>query len=31
VITDLCLTRISGKGADGYGEALARLRAEVAE
>jgi 3-dehydroquinate dehydratase II len=31
VITDLCLTRISGKGPDGYNEALARLGAELAE
>jgi len=31
VITDLCLTRISGKGPDGYKEVLARLRAELAE
>jgi 3-dehydroquinate dehydratase-2 len=31
VITDLCLTRISGKGPDGYKEALERLRAELAE
>jgi 3-dehydroquinate dehydratase II len=31
VITDLCLTRISGKGPDGYKEALARLGAELAE
>jgi 3-dehydroquinate dehydratase-2 len=30
VITDLCLTRISGKGPDGYGDALERLRAELA-
>jgi 3-dehydroquinate dehydratase II len=31
VITDLCLTRISGKGADGYGVALERLKEEFAE
>jgi 3-dehydroquinate dehydratase-2 len=31
VITDLCLTRISGKGPDGYRAALERLRAEMAE
>ena len=31
VITDLCLTRISGKGPDGYKDALERLRAEMAE
>ena len=31
VITDLCLTRISGKGADGYRDALERLRAEFAQ
>jgi 3-dehydroquinate dehydratase II len=31
VITDLCLTRISGKGPDGYRDALERLRAEMAE
>jgi 3-dehydroquinate dehydratase II len=30
VITDLCLTRISGKGPDGYRDALAALRAEFA-
>jgi 3-dehydroquinate dehydratase-2 len=30
VITDLCLTRISGKGPDGYRDALERLRAEMA-
>jgi len=30
VITDLCLTRISGKGPDGYKDALERLRAEMA-
>jgi 3-dehydroquinate dehydratase-2 len=29
VITDLCLTRISGKGPDGYRDALERLRAEM--
>ena len=28
VITDLCLTRISGKGPDGYRDALERLSAE---
>jgi 3-dehydroquinate dehydratase-2 len=31
VITDLCLTRISGKGPAGYRDALERLRAEMAE
>jgi 3-dehydroquinate dehydratase II len=31
VITDLCLTRIAGKGPDGYRDALERLRAELAE
>jgi 3-dehydroquinate dehydratase-2 len=31
VITDLCLTRISGKGPDGYRDALERLRGELAE
>lgn len=31
VITDLCLTRISGKGPDGYRDALERLRAEMTE
>jgi 3-dehydroquinate dehydratase II len=31
VITDLCLTRISGKGPDGYKDALERLRAELAQ
>jgi len=31
VITDLCLTRISGKGPDGYRDALERLRAELAQ
>jgi 3-dehydroquinate dehydratase II len=31
VITDLCLTRIAGKGPDGYRDALERLRAEMAE
>ncbi len=30
VITDLCVTRISGKGPDGYRDALERLRAEMA-
>ena len=29
VITDLCLARISGKGPDGYRDALERLRAEL--
>jgi 3-dehydroquinate dehydratase II len=29
VITDLCVARISGKGPDGYREALERLRAEM--
>jgi 3-dehydroquinate dehydratase II len=31
VITDLCLTRISGKGPDGYRDALERLREEMSE
>jgi 3-dehydroquinate dehydratase II len=31
VISDLCLTRISGKGLDGYRDALERLRAEMAQ
>jgi 3-dehydroquinate dehydratase II len=31
VITDLCLTRVSGKGPDGYRDALERLRAELAK
>jgi 3-dehydroquinate dehydratase II len=31
VITDLCLTRISGKGPDGYRDALVRLREEMTE
>ena len=31
VITDLCLTRIAGKGAEGYRDALARLRDEMGE
>ena len=31
VITDLCLTRISGKGPDGYRDALERLRTEMAD
>jgi 3-dehydroquinate dehydratase-2 len=31
VITDLCLTRISGMGPDGYKDALERLRAELAQ
>src|SRR6185437_12279104 len=31
VITDLCLTLISGKGPDGYRDALERLRAEMSE
>jgi 3-dehydroquinate dehydratase-2 len=31
VITDLCLTRISGRGPAGYRDALERLRAEMAE
>jgi 3-dehydroquinate dehydratase II len=31
VITDLCVTRISGKGPDGYRDALERLRAEITE
>jgi len=29
VIAELCVARISGRGADGYREALARLRAEL--
>jgi 3-dehydroquinate dehydratase II len=29
VITDLCVARISGKGPDGYRDALERLRAEL--
>ena len=29
VITDLCLARVSGKGPDGYRDALERLRAEL--
>ena len=29
VIRDLCIARVSGKGADGYRDALARLRAEL--
>jgi 3-dehydroquinate dehydratase II len=31
VITDLCLTRISGKGPGGYRDALERLQAEFAQ
>jgi 3-dehydroquinate dehydratase-2 len=31
VITDLCVTRISGKGPNGYRDALERLREEIAE
>ena len=31
VITDLCLTRISGKGPGGYKDALERLRAELVQ
>ena len=31
VITDLCVTRISGKGPGGYRDALVRLREEIAE
>jgi len=31
VITDLCLKRVSGKGPDGYRDALERLKAEFAE
>ena len=31
VITDLCVTRISGKGPGGYRDALERLREEIAE
>ena len=31
VIWDLCIGRISGKGADGYREALERLRAELTQ
>ncbi|MGA2927791.1 MAG: type II 3-dehydroquinate dehydratase [Solirubrobacteraceae bacterium] len=30
VIGDLCLARVSGKGPDGYRDALARLRTELA-
>ncbi len=29
VIRDLCIARVSGKGPDGYRDALARLRAEL--
>jgi 3-dehydroquinate dehydratase-2 len=29
VIGDLCIATVSGQGADGYGEALARLREEL--
>jgi len=29
VVRDLCLTTIAGRGLDGYGEALARLKAEI--
>jgi 3-dehydroquinate dehydratase-2 len=29
VIRDLCIARVAGKGADGYQEALARLKAEL--
>jgi 3-dehydroquinate dehydratase-2 len=31
VITDLCVTRISGKGPGGYRDALERLREEITE
>ena len=31
VITDLCITRVSGKGPDGYRDALERLRTEISE
>ncbi len=31
VITDLCIGRVAGKGADGYRDALEQLRAEIAE
>jgi len=31
VITDLCVSRISGKGPGGYRDALERLREEIAE
>ncbi len=31
VITDLCVTRVSGKGPGGYRDALERLREEIAE
>ncbi len=31
VITDLCVTRIAGKGAGGYRDALVRLREEMSE
>jgi 3-dehydroquinate dehydratase-2 len=30
VISDLCITRVSGRGADGYRDALARLHEELA-
>jgi 3-dehydroquinate dehydratase-2 len=30
VITDLCAARVSGRGADGYRDALTRLRGELA-
>jgi 3-dehydroquinate dehydratase II len=31
VITEVCIARVVGKGPDGYGEALARLREELVE
>jgi 3-dehydroquinate dehydratase II len=31
VIRELCLARVSGKGADGYRDALERLRLEISE
>jgi 3-dehydroquinate dehydratase-2 len=31
VITDLCVARVAGRGADGYRDALERLRAEMTE
>ena len=31
VISELCIARVAGKGADGYRDALARLREELAE
>jgi 3-dehydroquinate dehydratase len=29
VITELCIARVAGKGADGYREALERLKQEL--